>query len=166
MKIHENKSQASSTVSYWKCLKMVVSFPTPFSLPFLFQFQFIVWFVSKEILLTTSICTAVHISTNISLYPYDSSMRRVLSFSFCKWGHWDMFSLCWLGSVPLHCHNHHGEYDYMLSPASPLSKSLSLGVVLGDLPDTDTYEETELRLRSSRTSSSRSNVLHSRTHWI
>lgn len=35
-----------------------------------------------------------------------------------------------------------------------------------DPPDTDTYEETELRLKSSRTSYSKSNVLYSELHWI
>ena len=46
--------------------------------------------------------------------------------------------LCWL------CDNHHHEQDSMLSPVSPLSKSLSLGVGFEDLPNT----ETELRCKS------------------
>ena len=55
----------------------------------------------------------------------------------------------------------------MLSPVSSLGKSLNLvGGGFEDLPDTDIYEETELRLKSSRTSYSKSNVLYSELHWI
>lgn len=44
----------------------------------------------------------------------------------------------------------------MLNPVSPPSKP---GGAFGDPPDTDTYEETELKLKSSRTSHSESYVI-------
>lgn len=48
----------------------------------------------------------------------------------------------------------------MLSPVSPPSTFTQLGGGCGDPPDADTYEETELRFKSSRTSYSKSSVLY------
>lgn len=141
MNINENINIKYLYGILWKVLKNGNFLSCLFLLPFLLLFQCMVYSLAclvEKVLLTTGICTAMWISTNSSFYPYDNS-RWVLSFSFINEDTETPSHLCWL------CNNHHHEQDYMLSPVNPLSKSLSLGVGFGDLPNTETELDANLQ---------------------